>query len=220
MRTRLCLWGFIILVLNSPTAQGTAITILDQSETLSFLIDGNLCLAIGTPGAPCTTGGFGSGADITFSGDRVVTRIFTSFLQGGDAGRFGFILYEAQLQPPFTISGVSDIVMANVTDIGFGFRQTFFTFVSDPLTAADLADPLVKGIMGSLAPMDLETGSPIPLGGPLGLSFRDATGVARNIPGDLSIVFVSDVDVPEPSSFHLLACFIVLFGMRRIAVKR
>ena len=50
-------------------AYGTTITVLDTDprETLSFLIDGKPCLPLGTPNAPCTTGIFGSGADITSS---------------------------------------------------------------------------------------------------------------------------------------------------------
>jgi hypothetical protein len=207
MRPYLAVLPCSILVLCGSLAHGTTLTVLDTDpgETLSFLIDGKPCQPLGTPGAPCTTGIFGSGADITFVGERAVTRIFTSLPSTSDTGTFAVVLTE-----PGT-NVVSDIIEAIVASPVLLTRQTFFTFVSDPVTPADFDN--VTNALVAMGKTTAETGAPVDITN----LFRDATGALKSIPGDLSFVAASDIDVPESSSWLLLAVGLAtLVGIARL----
>jgi hypothetical protein len=206
---------FSILLVGTSTVDATVINVLDLTETLSFSIDGNRCVPLGTPGAACTTGGFGSGADIEFLGERAVTRSFTSVSFTGDGGTFAVVLAEPD-------GGVSDIVFATVSVIADprpflpAVFRTFFSFTSDPLSPGDLDSPLVREIIAG--------GFAIPEEGRLqdvSLLFRDAAGTLKRIPGDLTFAVASDIEVPEPSLLVLVGCGLGgLAGMARLRSRR
>jgi hypothetical protein len=197
---------FFFFVVVAANGHAVTITILDGAESLSVRLDGSLCLPVGTPGAPCTTGSFISGPEPDFSiiAERIVSRFFTSFSPGSSTGDFAVVLVEPGTQV------VSDIIEAHVEEELLGFRSTNLTFASDPEgsmapfpASTDLTAEVKAILSGGHA--IAETG----MEQEVTALFRDATGTIVSLPGDIHVVVQSDLDVAEPPSIALFASGLV-----------